>query len=161
VGLKIKGKRQTPAEMLNPLRTSFPGGVLGLVKALFSYTGIGVRDLDRSIKFYTQYMGMRLVGRYKIKETNGEIAELRSPRGQQLLELNWYTDRKEYKNGDEIDHLAFEVEDVDTAVAELKARGVVVCMEPFDEGHSRLGFIQDPDGIWIELQSPKKQPKRS
>ena len=128
-----------------------------MVKARFSYTGIGVRDLDRSIEFYTEKLGMKLLGRYKIKESNGEIADLKSPGSEQLLELNWYPERKEYKNGDEVDHLAFDVEDVDSVVAELRSQGVEVAMEPFDEGQrSRLAFIKDPDGIWIELQSPRK-----
>ena len=127
-----------------------------MVKAKFAYTGIGVRDLDRSIKFYTEKMGMKLLGRRKISETHGEIAELRSPYGKQLLELNWYPDREDYRNGDEVDHLAFDVEDVDKCVAALRSQGVTVTLEPFNEGRSRLAFITDPDGIRIELQSPRK-----
>jgi len=127
-----------------------------LVKAKFVYTGIGVRDLDRSIKFYTEKLGMKLTYRCKIAETNGEIAELKSSEGSQVLELNWYSNRKEYVNGDEVDHLAFNVEDVDQALAELKAQGVDVAMEPFNEGDGRLAFIKDPDGIWIELMGPQK-----
>ncbi len=80
-----------------------------MVKAQFKYTGIGVRDLDRSIKFYTEKLGMQLMGRYKIKETNGEIADLKSPDGSQDLELNWYAHRKGYVNGYEVDHLAFRL----------------------------------------------------
>lgn len=127
------------------------------MKARFAYTGIGVRDLDRSIKFYTEKLGMELLGRYKIEETNGEIAELKSFDEGPMLELNWYSDRKEYKNGDEVDHLAFEVKGVDEALAELRSQGVEVTMEPFNEGNSRLAFVKDPDGIWIELQGPKKK----
>jgi lactoylglutathione lyase len=127
-----------------------------LVKAKFDYTGIGVRDLNRSIKFYTEKFGMQFLGRYKIKETNGEIADLKSPDGNQKLELNWYANRAEYKNGDEVDHLAFEVEDVDEALIELRSQGVEVAMEPFNEGNGRLAFVKDPDGIWIELEGPKK-----
>ena len=128
-----------------------------MVKALFDYTGIGVRDLGRSVEFYTEKLGMQLKGRYKIRETNGEIADLQSPDGSQKLELNWYADRKEYKNGDEVDHLAFRVPDVDAAFDELKSHGVEVALEPFDEGNSRLAFVKDPDGIWIELEGPKKE----
>ena len=127
-----------------------------MVKAKFDYTGIGVSDLDRSVKFYTEKLGMELIGRYKIKETNGEIADLKSPSGDQKLELNWYPDRKEYKNGDEVDHLAFEVANVDDALSELRSGGVEVASEPFDEGNSRLAFVMDPDGIWIELEGPRK-----
>ena len=127
-----------------------------MVKAKFDYTGIGVRNLDASINFYIEKLGMQLMNRYGIKETEGEIAELKTPEGTQKLELNWYADRKDYKNGDEVDHLAFTVEDVDAALAELKSQGVEVAMEPFNEGSGRLAFIKDPDGIWIELEGPKK-----
>lgn len=128
-----------------------------MVRAVFSYTGIGVRDIERSIKFYTERLGMELLGRYRIEETDGEIAELKSPGGVQMLELNWYSNREEYRNGDEVDHLAFEVDDVDIALAELRSSGVEVAMEAFNEGRSRLAFVKDPDGIWIELQSPRKE----
>jgi len=128
-----------------------------LVRARFSYTGIGVRDMDRSIKFYTEKLGMELLGRYKIRETDGEIAELKSPGGDQMLELNWYSNRGEYRNGDEVDHLAFEVNDVDVALAELRSCGVEVAVEPFNEGGSRLAFVKDPDGIWIELLTAREE----
>jgi lactoylglutathione lyase len=127
-----------------------------LVKAKFDYTGIGVRDIDRSIQFYTEKLGMELLGRYKITETNGEIADLKSRDGEQKLELNWYANREDYKNGDEVDHLAFQVPDVDAALAQLRKEGVEIALEPFNEGNGRLAFVKDPDGIWIELQGPKK-----
>ncbi len=127
-----------------------------MVKAQFDYTGIGVRDLDRSIAFYTEKLGMQLLGRHKIKETDGEIADLKSHNGNQKLELNWYADRKEYPNGDEVDHLTFRVPDVNAAFVELRSQGVEVAIEPFNEGNARLAFVKDPDGIWIELEGPKK-----
>ncbi|TLZ80055.1 MAG: VOC family protein [Methanobacteriota archaeon] len=68
----------------------------------FRYTGIRVRDLDRSIAFYTTVLGMRVTWRMKIRETGGEIAVLKSPRGTQRLELNWYPPRgryREYRRG--------------------------------------------------------------
>jgi len=128
-----------------------------MVKATFAYTGIEVRDLERSIKFYTENLGMRLLRRSKIPETNGEVAELKSPEGHQLLELNWYADHNKYRSGDELDHLAFDVDDVDRALADLKEQGVEVAMQPFDEGEGRLAFVKDPDGIWIELTGPRKK----
>jgi lactoylglutathione lyase len=131
------------------------------VKANFAYTGIEIRDLERSIKFYTENLDMKLVRRSKIPETNGEIAELRSPDGHQLLELNWYAGHNRYRSGDELDHLAFDVEDVDKALAQLKAQGVEVAMEPFDEGEGRLAFVKDPDGIWIELTGSRKKTEFS
>jgi catechol 2,3-dioxygenase-like lactoylglutathione lyase family enzyme len=57
-------------------------------------------------------------------------------------------------NGDEVDHLGFQVEDVDLAFADLVNQGVEVALTPFNEGNDRLAFIKDPDGIWIELEGP-------
>jgi catechol 2,3-dioxygenase-like lactoylglutathione lyase family enzyme len=59
-----------------------------LVKAKFEYTGIRVRNLDRSIGFYIEKLGMKLMGRNKINETHGETADLMSPEGNQKLELD-------------------------------------------------------------------------
>src|SRR2546427_12987885 len=76
----------------------------------FRYTGIRVRDLDRSIAFYTTVLGMRVTWRMKIRETGGEIAVLKSPHGSQRLELNWYPPRgryRAYRRGGELDPLAF------------------------------------------------------
>jgi lactoylglutathione lyase len=127
-----------------------------LGKARFDYTGIAVRNLDASINLYTEKLGMQLLGRYKIEETNGEIADLQTPEGHQKLELNWHADRKDYKNGDEVDHLAFTVQNVDAAPAELRGQGVQVVLKSFNEGSGRLALIKDLDGIWIELEGPRR-----
>src|SRR5256885_15044961 len=63
----------------------------------FRYTGIRVRDLDRSIAFYTTVLGMQVTWRMRIRETGGAIAVLKSPRGSQRLELNWYPPRGRYR----------------------------------------------------------------
>ena len=58
--------------------------------ATFTYTGIRVKDMDRSVDFYTGVLGMKVQFRMKLKKTHGEFALLKSPRGRQQLELNWY-----------------------------------------------------------------------
>jgi len=124
----------------------------------FRYTGIRVRDLDRSITFYTTVLGMRVTWRMKIRETGGEIAVLKSPRGTQRLELNWYPSRgryRRYRQGDELDHLAFAVPDVDAFLRDHRDDFRIV-MKTFDEGTDRLAYITDPDGVWIELMSRRK-----
>ena len=124
----------------------------------FRYTGIRVRDLDRSIAFYTTVLGMRVTWRMKIRETGGEIAVLKSPRGTQRLELNWYASRgryRRYRQGDELDHLAFAVPDVDAFLRDRRGDFRVV-MKAFDEGTDRLAYVADPDGVWIELMSRRK-----
>ncbi len=127
----------------------------------FRYTGMRVRNLDRSIAFYTTVLGMRVTWRMKIRETGGEIAVLKSPRGTQRLELNWYPPEgryREYRQGDELDHLAFAVPDVDVFLRDHRGDFRVV-MKAFDEGTDRLAYATDPDGVWIELMSRQK-PRR-
>jgi lactoylglutathione lyase len=120
------------------------------------YTGIRVRDLDESLRFYTQWLGMEVVERRQVTEpTSGEVVGLRSPGSAQLLELNWYREGTRfgspYTNGDELDHLAFEVDDVDAAIHELETRGVEVLVRSREIGGWREAFVRDPNGIWIEL----------
>ncbi len=124
----------------------------------FAYVGIQVQDLDRSIAFYRDLLGMEVARREKVPETQGEWAELRSPASPLLLELNWYPRGSQhfpgpYRHGNELDHLAFDCEDADTAYRELVAKGAKPGLAPFTEGGSRLAFVVDPDGIWIELAS--------
>lgn len=132
----------------------------------FAYVGVQVRDLDRSVDFYCSLLGMRLRQREKVPETGGEWAELVSLGSPQVLELNWYPEASEhfpdrYRLGNELDHLAFDCDDADAAYRELLAQGVTPALPPFTEGDYRLAFVQDPDGIWIELSSkvfPDPQP---
>jgi len=122
----------------------------------FFYTGITVRDLDRSIKFYTEVMEMKLVARIKNPYTKGEFAELVSREGElPNLELNWYSDIKEYKNGDELDHLGFLVEDAHKELERFKELGIKIAKELYESKNHVIFFIRDPDGIWLEIVSKK------
>ena len=114
------------------------------------YTGIQVRDLDSSLKFYTKVLGMRVVSRVRVPETRGEFAVVRCDGCDHYLELNWY-ENQEYRSGDELDHIAFEVEDLDLALAELAKKGVEPVSHTRKSPRSRWTYITDPNGIWIEL----------
>src|SRR5207245_7791079 len=101
-------------------------------------------------------------GRMRIREAGGAIAVLKSPRGARRLELNWYPPRgryRVYRQGDELDHLAFAVPDVDRFLREHRG-DLRVVMKAFDEGTDRLAYVTDPDGAWIELMSRRKSSKR-
>jgi len=120
----------------------------------FKYTGIRVRDLRRSVEFYTKTMGMKVVERGTMK-AGGIFASLKSKESPQLLELNYYPREtrhyEEYVEGSELDHLAFWCGDVRRSYQRVLAGGATSVIEPWDEGDSTLAFVRDPDGVWIEL----------
>lgn len=117
---------------------------------MLAYTGIRVRDLAKARRFYCDGLGLRPVGAGRMA-AGGQFEELEDPESHQRLELNFYPDQPPYREGDELDHLGFEVPDLAATVHRLEALGARVRIPPFDEGEVRLVFLSDPDGIWIEL----------
>ena len=121
------------------------------------HTCLNVSDLDRSIKFYTENLGLEFVSRREIKQNNAEIAFLKDE-SSGAIELTHWRDKKTLIEGDNLDHIAFGVEDVEEAVKRLREKGVTIAMEPYSlqGSSSKIAFIKDPDGNWLELiqQSP-------
>ena len=123
----------------------------------YTYTGIEVRDLDRAIRFYTEGLGMVLLDRHEVHATEGEVAALKSKGSEQILELNWYP-RRRYRSGSELDHLAFDVEgsDVDKEIDRLIALGGTRARKTEVRPKYIVGFVMDPDMIWLELYQERK-----
>ena len=124
------------------------------MKAKLIYTGIRVKDLEKSIEFYSKVLGMKVTGRSKVEETKGETVGLVSEEGGHLLELNYYEkgsnfDTK-YGVGDGLDHLAFQVDDLKKAIVEAEKAGYPVVLD-MKTRTSRWTYIKDPNGIYIEL----------
>ena len=120
------------------------------------HTCLNVSDLDRSISFYKSNLDLNLTSRREIKQNNAEIAFLKDEAGN-AIELTYWRDKK-IVEGDNFDHIAFDVEDVQSAVEKLRKNGVTIAMEPYSlQGStSKIAFIKDPDGNWLELiQSPR------
>jgi len=121
------------------------------------HTCLNVTDLDRSIEFYSRQMGLRLVSRREVKQNNAEIAFLADD-NTGALELTYWRDKKSLVEGDNFDHIAFETDDIDAAIKQLRANGVTIAMEPFSlhGSMSKIAFVKDPDGNWLELiQHPR------
>ena len=124
------------------------------MKTKFTYVGIRVVDLQKSIDFYTKLLGMKIAGRGKVEQTKGETVALVSQEGGFILELNCYEKGSpyctKYEVGEGLDHLAFGVDDLDKALKEAKLAGHPTVCEIKGEG-GRWAYIEDPNGIWIEL----------
>lgn len=124
------------------------------MKSKFTYVGIRVTDLERSIDFYARMLGMKVTGRGKIEQTKGETVGLQSEKDGFILELNYYEKDSPYNTkyavGEGLDHLAFKVDDLDKALEEARKAGHRTILEMKANG-GRWAYIEDPDGIWIEL----------
>jgi len=123
------------------------------MNARFYYTGIRVRELRRSVAFYAKGLGMKVVARGTMPH-GGKYVHLVSPGTRMRLELNWYPRGSRfytrYRKGEEMDHLAFVVDDVRTAYRELLGKGAKPAVPPEKSTGTEV-YVKDPDGIWIEL----------
>lgn len=138
----------------------------GIVRVQPLYTGLRVRNLDRSIHFY-KVLGFRPTIREKTRI--GEFVQLEYPVNRFTIELNHFRKGSRvwepYRRGSEIDHFGFWVEDVDKWVLRLVRAGGKVRVSAFDGSivippkpsfEGRAAYVADPDGIWIELMGPKR-----
>ena len=123
------------------------------------HTMIRVGDLQRSIDFYTQVLGMRLLrksdypgGRF----TNAFVGYDDESRAA-VLELTHNWDTKSYDMGSGFGHVAVEVEDAYKTCDEVKKRGGKVTREPgpMKHGTTVIAFVEDPDGYKIEFVQRK------
>lgn len=119
------------------------------------HTMIRVGDLDRSIAFYTQVLGMQLIRRSDYpdgKFTNVFVGYGSEAEGAVLeLTFNWGVEK--YELGSGYGHVAIAVEDAAATCAEIKRRGGKVTREagPMKHGTTVIAFAEDPDGYKIEL----------
>ncbi len=112
-----------------------------------------VKDLQRSIEFYGEALGLKEVRRINAEDGSFIIVYLENGDGGFQLELTWLRDfDREYNLGDNEFHLAFETEDYDAAYAKHKEMGCI-CYENLAMG---IYFISDPDGYWLEIVPAKK-----
>ncbi len=128
------------------------------------YASIRTRNLNKSVDFYTRAMGLKVVDR--MNRFPGEKTVTLEDRGTgQKLRLMWYGKNfhlyKPYEKGDEMDHLMFKVNNAEKEYRRLTRRGAPVAMKLFKNDRIAMGFVKDPDGIWVGLMSmPKRKSKR-
>lgn len=118
------------------------------MESTFLHTNFTVLDLQKSLAFYQEALGLTECKRIEAKDGSFVIAYLQDTGSSYNLELTWYRDRKEpYNLGDNEIHLAVRVPDKKEAYALHKKMGCI-CFENRDMD---LYFIADPDGYWIEI----------
>ena len=123
------------------------------------HTMIRTGNLDRSIDFYTNILGMKLLRRKDYSEGKFTLAfvgygdESTHP----AIELTYNWDVENYDLGSGFGHIAVEVDDVYQATEEIRKRGCTIIREagPMKAGNTVIAFIADPDGYKIELIGKK------
>ncbi|HES76469.1 MAG TPA: lactoylglutathione lyase [bacterium] len=125
------------------------------------HTMLRVGDLERSIAFYTEVLGMRLMRRKDYPEGEFTLAFLgyQDDSEATALELTHNWGVTHYEMGTAYGHLALEVDDVYAAVEAIRARGGKIIRDagPMNAGSTIIAFVEDPDGYHIELLAPKAQ----
>ena len=115
----------------------------------FAHNNLNVVDLDRSLAFYREALGLTERSRKQAADGRFTIVFLTDGVTDHLLEITWLRDfdKPRYDLGDNEIHLALRVDDYDAAYQKHKAMGCV-CYENAAMG---IYFIEDPDGYWLEI----------
>ncbi len=113
-----------------------------------AHTMIRVRDLDRSIEFYTNFMGLREVRRKDLGDA--ELVFLADADEHHYIELTHNKDGRDYELGSQFGHLAFFTDDLEVVVEQVEAIGWDYRRSRPETGSNYI-FIKDPDGYDIEI----------
>ena len=115
----------------------------------YLHTMVRVSDLDASLDFYVNKLGLENIGRFDIEEGRFTLVFLAAP-GQKdaQVELTWNWDPEELGEGRNFGHLAYQVENIYETCQKLMDAGVTINRPPRD---GRMAFVRSPDNISIEL----------
>ncbi|CAD7023343.1 lactoylglutathione lyase [Pseudorhizobium endolithicum] len=121
----------------------------------YLHTMVRIRDLDSSMRFYTDLFGLQEVRRIENEKGRFTLIFLAAPEdveaartGAPCLELTYNWDPEDYTGGRNFGHLAYEVDDIYGFCRRLMENGVTINRPPRD-GH--MAFVRSPDGISIEI----------
>jgi len=118
------------------------------------YAGIRVTNLAKSLKFFTDGLGLLEVRRGKMGH-GGVWVLLADRTSHQQLELNWYPKGSKYATpftaGEGLDHIGVRVRSISAAARRLRAAGARKVVEFRERGKVVVAYYEGPDGIWVEL----------
>lgn len=137
----------------------------------YLHTMVRVSDLEKSLKFYCELLGLVEVSRRDYQQGRFTLVFLAAPEDIEraredkapMIELTYNWDKENYEGGRNFGHLAFRVEDIYALCEKLQANGVTINRPPRD-GH--MAFVRSPDNISIELLQkgeplPPREPWKS
>jgi lactoylglutathione lyase len=115
----------------------------------YLHTMVRVTDLEQSLRFYCDGLGLRELRRYDSEQGRYTLVFLAAPGDEQAqVELTWNWDPEAYGIGRAFGHLAYEVDDIYATCRHLMERGVTIKPPPRD---GRMAFVRSPDSISVEL----------
>lgn len=118
------------------------------MKFTFAHNNLNVYDLEKSLEFYSKALGLKAIRRKEADDGSFVLVYLGDNTTPHQLELTWLRDmERPYELGDNEIHLAFQVDDFESALAKHREMGCV-CFENPSMG---IYFIEDPDGYWLEI----------
>ncbi|QIV95866.1 lactoylglutathione lyase [Allofrancisella inopinata] len=127
----------------------------------FAHVMIRVKDLDKSINFYTNILAMQVIKKTDNPDYKYTLAFLGygDINDHTVLELTYNWGEHEYDHGNAFGHLCMEVDDVYKACQDVISKGGIVTRQagPVKGGTSIIAFIKDPDGYQIELIEKKER----
>ena len=122
----------------------------------YLHSMIRITDIDASLRFYCDGLGLQEVRRYESEAGRFTLLFLAAPRDVEaakinkapLVELTYNWDYEEYASGRNFGHLAYRVDDIYALCDHLESQGVTINRPPRD---GYMAFVRSPDGISIEL----------
>jgi lactoylglutathione lyase len=120
-----------------------------IVAMKYLHTMVRVSDIDESLKFYCDALGLRELRRHDNEQGRFTLVFLAAPGDEAAqVELTWNWDPEDYGEGRNFGHLAYAVDDIYATCQRLMDKGITINRPPRD---GRMAFVRSPDNISIEL----------
>ncbi|GET92819.1 glyoxalase i [Leishmania tarentolae] len=124
------------------------------------HTMIRVGDLDRSIKFYTERLGMKVLRKWDVPQDKYTLVFLGygPEKNSTVLELTYNYGVTSYEHGEAYGHIAIGVDDVKALVADMRKHDVPI---DYEDESGFMAFVVDPDGYYVELLNEKMMMEKA